>query len=293
MPAPPSAAPLLAGWPVTLALSGGGAKCAAQAGAFAVLTAAGLEVGSLVGVSGGGLVAVLIALGWPPEAIRDFIAGTHLLDAWDFDPSRRALLSTDKMRARLDLAVGDRTFDELAVPVTLIAADLDQGEEIHLDHGRLDAALLATMAVPGLIEPASLGGRRLSDGGLLNPLPVDVAERWGRPVVALDVLADWPAPGASCQLFEAHGPVGFVANLGQRLGLSGLLDEINQAVLVTTGRLRQLNLRAHPPAVHLCPAVATVGLFAFDLAPFAYDQGALAARAALPTLLSASPARAG
>lgn len=281
------------GQPLTLALSGGGAKCGAQAGALAVLAEAGLRVGALTGTSGGGLVAVLHALGWAPESIRDYIAETHLLSVWDFDPARQALLAGARMRARLDAAVGDHTFADLACPVVLVAADLNSGQEVHLAAGRLDDALLATMAIPALFEPVCLGGRRLVDGGLLNPLPVDVARQWGYPVVAVDVLAEPAAPGAEVQLFESHGPLGYLAALRHGVGLLGALEVVNEAVLLTTNRLRDDTLRAFPPAVHLRPAVGCIGLFAFDLAAEAYAQGAAAARAALPALeacAAASPA---
>jgi NTE family protein len=275
---------------VTVSLSGGGAKCAAQAGALEVLEEAGVEVAAMVGVSAGGLVAVLHALGWEPHAIRDFVAEVHLLDVWEVDFAHGRLLSTDKTRARLDSAVGDRTFADLALPVSVVAVDLDAGQEVYISSGRLDDALLATMAIPGLFAPLCVEGRRLVDGALLNPLPLDIAQRWGRPVVALDVLAGLPPPGTSPQFFEAQGPLGYVAGLGQRLGLMCLLDLANRAVLITTGRLRDYNLNAFPPAVLIQPDVASVGMFAFDLAEHAYAQGQSAARAALPRLAALSAA---
>jgi NTE family protein len=277
---------MMAGHPpqVTLALAGGGAKCAAEAGALAVLEAAGLGIGGLVGVSGGGLVAVLYALGWQPKAICDYIAQTHLLELWNPDPSRRALMGLRKSRARLTAAVGDLTFGDLAQPVVLVAADLDTGQEVHLASGRLDEALMATMAIPGLFAPVRLNGRPLIDGGVLNPLPVDVARQWGRPVVAIDVLTNSLADGPGPQLFEAQGPVGYVASLGQRLGLIGVLEVVNQAVLIATARIRDHTLLAYPPDVLIRPQVANVGLLAFDLAAYAFGQGEAAAQAALPAL---------
>jgi NTE family protein len=276
---------------LTFALSGGGAKCAAQAGALGVLEEAGVEVAALVGVSAGGLVAVLHALGWEPHAIRDFVAEVHLLDVWDVDLAHARLLSTDKTRARLHSAVGDRTFADLALPVSVVAVDLDAGQEVYLSAGRLDDALLATMAIPGLFAPLCLEGRRLADGALLNPLPLDVAQRWGRPVAAIDVLAGLPPPGAHTQYFQAQGPLGYVTGLGERLGLTGMLDMANRALLITSGRLRDYNLRAFPPALLIQPDVAGVGLFAFDLAEHAYAQGQSAAREALPRLAALSTAK--
>jgi NTE family protein len=277
-----------AGAPLAVALSGGGAKCAAQAGVLQVLQSAGVAIDALAGVSAGGLVAVLYALGWAPEAISAFILETHLLDVWDFGPGRSGLLNHAKILARLTTAVGDRTFDDLALPVVVVAVDLETGQEVGLDCGRLDEALLATMALPGLIEPVCLAGRRLVDGAVLNPLPVDVARRLGRTVIGVDVIPG-AVPQGRPQLFEAHGFLGYAAHVSQRLGLAGALEVVHQAVSIATGRLRDYRLQAYPPDLLISPAVDEVGLFAFDLAEHAFEQGQAAARQALPQILSWSP----
>jgi len=73
--------------PLSLAFSGGGVKCAAQAGVLAVLAGAGLPVGAIAGSSGGGIVGVLYGLGYSPHDIVEYFAGIHLLEVWDLDPT--------------------------------------------------------------------------------------------------------------------------------------------------------------------------------------------------------------
>ncbi len=269
---------------LTLALSGGGAKCAAQAGVLAVLAEAGLPVGALVGVSAGGMVAMLCGLGFTPAAIRDAIADTHLLDVWEFDPTRRALFGAPKVRARAHALVGDKTFADLKLPVTVIAVDLCAGREVHLASGRLDDALVATMAIPGLFVPADIGGQQCVDGGVLNPMPVEAARRLGPRVVAVDVLAHRTPAGESPQLFETRGPMRYATEAGRRLGLLDIVERVHEAGSLMTQRMAESALRRYPPEVLLRPAVGRVGLFAFDLAPEAFRAGELAAREALPAL---------
>ena len=139
-----------------------------------------LPVGAIVGVSAGGLVGVLYGLGYSPQAIRDYIARTSLLEVWDFDPSQRAIFGPDKIRARLREAVGGKTFADLKLLVTVLALDMNTEREIYLNSGGLEEALLATMAIPGFFTPVELNGMLLADGGVLNPLPVDVARGLGR-----------------------------------------------------------------------------------------------------------------
>ncbi len=274
--------------PLTLALSGGGAKCAAEAGVLAVLEEAGVPVRALTGVSAGGLVAVLYGLGFPPALIRDYIAETHLLEVWETDPGRRAVLGDGKARERVRVVVGDRTFADLKLPVTVVTAELCSGREVLLTSGSLEAALMATMAIPGLFPPQVLDGQALVDGGLVNPLPADVACALGRPVLAVDLLTGSLCSSRSTQpqLFETRGPLRYVTEVGRRLGLLELAELVHQAALIATTRILRYNLQANPPDVLLEPAVERVGLFAFDLAEAAFEAGRQAAQAALPHILA-------
>jgi NTE family protein len=272
--------------PFSLALSGGGAKCAAEAGVLTVLDEAGVPVRALTGVSAGGLVAVLYGLGVAPAAIRDYIAETHLLEVWETDPGRRAVLGEGKSRERLRAMVGDKTFADLKRPVTVVTAELCSGREVRLTSGSLEAALMATMAIPGLFPPQVLEGQTLVDGGLVNPLPADVARGLGRPVLAVDLLSGSLCSTVSPQLFETRGPLRYVTEVGRRLGLLEMAELVHQAALIATHRILRYNLQANPPDVLLLPAVERVGLFAFDLAEAAYDAGREAAQAALPQILA-------
>jgi NTE family protein len=269
--------------PLSLALSGGGAKCAAQIGVLAVLDEAQFPVGALAGASGGGMVAILHGLGLPPQAILEHFANTHLLDVWDLDHERRAIFGAEKIRARIRSIVGNKTFADLSVPVTAVAADLVTKQEVDINSGSLEDAMLATMAIPLVFAPVERGSAILIDGGGVNPLPVDVARRQGPRVVAVDVLHD-SCHSPTSQIFEARGPMRYANEVVRRLGMATILNSGYEAVSLVTMRLAELSLRLTPPDVLLQPAVGSVGLFAFDLAYQAYQAGEASARAALPEL---------
>jgi NTE family protein len=269
--------------PLSLALGGGGAKCAAQIGVLAVLDEARLPVGALAGASGGAMVAILYALGYTPREILEYFANTHLLEVWDLDPDRRALFGTEKIRARIRSMVGDKTFADLKMPVTAVTADMVTKREVDLNSGPLEEAMLATMAIPLLFVPVRRGEAVLVDGGAVNPVPTDVARRQGPRVVAVDVMHDC-FHNPTNQIFEARGPMRYASELVRRLGLTTMLDTTNEAVALVTLRLAELNLRLNPPDLLLQPVVGAVGLFAFDLAHQAYQAGEAAARAALADL---------
>ncbi|MEO8358509.1 MAG: patatin-like phospholipase family protein [Vicinamibacteria bacterium] len=85
-------------------------------------------------------------------------------------------------RVTLPFSTVDR-FDDLAIPFRAVATDLETGESVALDHGPLNLALRASMALPGTFEPVVFDGRMLADGGILNNVPVDVAKAMGATVV--------------------------------------------------------------------------------------------------------------
>jgi len=264
--------------PLTLAFSGGGAKCAAQAGVLDVLETVGLQVGGLTGASAGGLVAVLYGLGFSPRAIRDYIADTNLLEVWELDPKRRGLFGVEKIRARLHGAVGDKTFADLRIPVVVITTDYYSGREVRLQDGRLVDALLATMAIPGLFVPLERDGLTLVDGGASNPMPVDVARALGPRVIAVDVLHHQPDLHMHLQLFETRGPIRYATEIATRLGLIDLMEAVHQTATIMSRQMSVLSLQANPPDVLLRPETGHVGLFAFDLANEAFERGHIAAR---------------
>lgn len=269
---------------LALALSGGGVKCAAQAGVLDVLEQAQLPVGFITGASAGGLVAVLYGLGLSPTTIRDYIAHTNLLEVWEPDVTRHGLFGPDKIRAHLQTVVGAKTFADLKIPVTVIATDMHTGREVHLQSGRLDDALLATTAIPGLFAPLLQGERCLADGGIRNPLPVKLARSVGPRVVAVDVLTHQPPPGTPIQVFEARGPMRLAAEIGQRLGATLIMEATYRTLVLMSCQIVEHSLQRYPPDVLIQPEVGAIGLFASDLTEVAYQKGLAAAQAALPEL---------
>jgi len=72
-----------------------------------------------------------------------------------------------------------RDFDELSVPLIVPTVDLLSGQSVVFRDGDLIEALVASSAIPGIFEPVPREGQLLVDGGLLNPLPVDLADEVG------------------------------------------------------------------------------------------------------------------
>jgi NTE family protein len=117
-----------------------------------------------------------LGLFWPDRAAGGLVSGTRILRF---------------LREQL----GERRIEELAVGFAAVAADLETGEQVVIDRGDLVDAVRASVSLPGLVAPYALRKHTLVDGGVVNPLPFDVArELFGGPVIAVAVLRHPPRP---------------------------------------------------------------------------------------------------
>jgi NTE family protein len=172
----------LTGLKVGLALGGGGVKGYAHVGVLRALERAGLRFDYLAGTSIGAAVAGLYALGHQPESIPRILdlVGTGL-----FRPtvSRHGLLSDVGVRSLLEKIGGAERIEDLRLPLGVVAADLGSGREVVFRSGLLWPAVLASIAIPGVYPAQVMGNHTLIDGGVLNPVPTDVAAEMGADIV--------------------------------------------------------------------------------------------------------------
>jgi NTE family protein len=177
---------------VGLALSGGGARGFAHIGVLKVLERAGVPIHCLAGTSMGGAIGAAYAAGLTlveieQEALRMQDA-RHLLRLADPTLPRRGLFEGQKVCDYLRSQVGNCTFDDLELPLTLVAVDLNGGQIVYLNEGDVVEAIRATIALPGIFKPVEKDGHLLVDGGLLNNIPANVVRSNGCDVViAVDV----------------------------------------------------------------------------------------------------------
>jgi len=178
---------------VGLAFSGGGARGLAHIGVLKVLEREGIPVDFLAGTSMGGIVAAFYASGWNAESMEEEALRVsrlrHLVELVDRSlPTKPGLFEGRRVQGYLAERLGDVTFDNLRIPLALVAVDLESGEEVILRSGSVVEALRATISLPGIFAPFRLDGHLLVDGGVLNNLPADVVRRMGaKVVIAVDV----------------------------------------------------------------------------------------------------------
>ncbi|MBC7325106.1 MAG: patatin-like phospholipase family protein, partial [Moorella sp. (in: Bacteria)] len=158
----------------------------------------------------------------------------------DLTVPRWGLIRGDRLEALVRTLTRGLTFAALKVPLYVVAVDIEKGELVVLDKGRVADAVRASIAVPGIFVPKRLEGRLLVDGAVLAPVPVGVLrERGATTVVAVDVHYSIPE--------RETGPV-------------NNLFELFFRSLALTGRamgcqaLEQADVVIRPAVGHLSPA---------------------------------------
>ena len=278
-----------------LALAGGGARAAASIGVLKVLAEEGLPVSAVSGASMGALVGGLYAAGYSPAEIENIFLANDWNDIFKDTPSRafltqeqkeagsRHLLEFTYYRARFLPPVGlsagqklanlltartlaasfeaDQDFNRLKIPFRAVAADLETGETVVLDHGLLHEALRASSAIPLVFQPVEVQGRFLVDGGMVNNLPVDVAKSMGADIVI--------AVDASSKLEKKER-------------LTSPLDIMSQAISIEIRR--ETKRQAALADMVIAPDTSDYSFTAFPSMKEIINKGEEAARAALPRI---------
>ncbi len=169
-----------------LVVGSGAVKCAAALGLWRVLKREGIGIDMVVGCSGGSIYTAAMALGFENDEVerltmglwtrevtsqRDWrgLLGVFMPKLFKFD-SDFGLIGDRAMLAALKTAFGDRTFAETAMPLHIVATDLNSGERVVLSGGRVVDAIRASIAVPWVWPAWRVDGRWLVDGCMSDPL---------------------------------------------------------------------------------------------------------------------------
>ena len=265
-----------------LVLGSGGVRSIAALGMAEVLAREGLMPDLVVGCSAGAMFGALIASGhsageairiamtlWSPEVTRKrrWKAVPQMLwprlGRFDADFSLR---DDGPVMQRLEQAFGDVRIEHLRTALRVTATDASTGERVVLRDGSLVTALRASIALPFMFSPVHLGGRRLIDGFVADPLPVSAALD-AQAVLALGFESPMP--------YRIDGPSRMLAQV-----TSALTNNLMQARLAEAqgGGARLLSI---------VPKLGQrVGLFDTEAMPYLVDAGRRATEVALPSILA-------
>jgi NTE family protein len=255
---------------IGLALGGGGVRGFAHVLVLKALDDLGLRPSMIAGTSMGAIIGSMYASGMSGEAMLKMVREHSVLkddslrmiyekrdsllewlDVFTLTRERGGLIKAEGLFNMFVDEIKCETFEELEIPLIVIAADYWNAEEVVFDKGKLLSAIGASMAVPGVYPPVRLDDRVLIDGGVVNLVPYDHVMPHCDVTIAVDV-------GGS--RFPGEKPVPNVME-----SLLGTIDVMQEAMLNN-------KLKRDPPDIFIHPEIKGVRMMDFTSIEEVLDQ---------------------
>ncbi len=253
---------------IGLALGGGGARGLAHIPILEAFDDLGIRPAIIAGTSIGAIFGAAYAAGLPARGIRHAVERITIddpskrsffrlprqfgwLDLLSLDLGKSSLVGVDKFLSGYMEAIGVETFEELAIPLRLVAADAQSQREVVFEHGDLAHAIRASMSLPGIFQPVVEGERVYVDGGCVNPVPFDLLSGRCDISVAVSVTGRRDVePG----------------------DLPGLVDSIFNTFEIMERAITREKRRRSPPTIFLEPSIRNVGVLEFHKAAQIFEE---------------------
>ena len=168
---------------VGLALGGGGAKGVAHIGVLKALEEANVKVDYVSGTSVGAMVAAMYAFNISVDTLANIARDLSLSHITTFKFNKTGFFTADPLREILIDHLGEVNIEDAAIPLSIIATDINSGEEVVFTEGPLADAVCASASIPGVYIPMQLDGRTLVDGGIVQSVPVRAVKAMGAGVI--------------------------------------------------------------------------------------------------------------
>ena len=197
---------------IGLALGEGGRRFYIHIGVLKALENEGIKLDYIAGTSIGSLIGGLYALWEDIDIIEKYSLTSdfdkYYMSPWEdiklenIDETPFVLFYSDISKSKIDFKLLKGLMDgkiirdkidrltnwasfeyDLKIPFKVVTTDLTKGEKVVISKGKISNAIAASMSVPGLFIPFEFEDRILVDGGLIDPVPVDVVREMGADIV--------------------------------------------------------------------------------------------------------------
>ena len=283
---------------IQLVLGSGGARGIGHIAVIDELEKTGHEIVEIVGCSMGAVIGGIYAAGQLKE-YKDWLFTldrNQVFDLTDFTFKKEGFVKGEKIFAKHREMTGDLNIQDFSIPFTAIATDVRSGKEVKFNKGDLYKALRASVSIPGVFVPVEDSKRLLVDGGIVNPLPLNIMKkREDATLVAVDLnslgtpLIDEIVKDEeeSQKWYEQLIPDNILqkTQIQTKKGDSLSVFELMESTFtLTQDRLKELMIQVYPPDILVNIPRRTCGTFEFWKAEYVYNCGAEAFRKALEEL---------
>lgn len=271
---------------VSLVLGSGGARGLAHIGVIHWLEEHGYDIRSISGCSMGALVGGIYACGKLDvyeEWVRE-ISTLDIIRLLDLSWGKQGLVEGERIIAALKDLVGARLIEDLPIEYTAVAADIKREKEIWLKRGSLFDAIRASISLPLFFTPFEIGGTKLLDGGILNPVPIAPTFEDDTDITVAVNLGGPPVGNTHDELMAGSEDADDASPSGIRAMIRSFIDDMkskvrhgdaggwdmlsiaNQTVDAMQGAIARQKLAAYPPDKTIIIARDACGTLEFDRA---------------------------
>ena len=287
---------------VGLALGSGSAKGLSHIGVIKLLEEMDIKIDYIAGSSIGAMIGGAYAAGVSINEIEDIALKTDLASSVKYflpTISKSGLISGTKVTEFLRDIVGDIKIENLKIPFTATATDILTGQEIDFKNGNLAEAIRASISVPIIFQPVIHDNQILVDGGLANPLPINVAREMGAEfIIAVNVMPSLDRTNTGKRKENTNRQISALASemkaaMREKLewfnidykwikklltskgkyNVPGLKKVLNQSVYITQRKLARLSVELYRPNILIEPDIPFAGFFDFYKAREIIDIG--------------------
>ncbi len=231
---------------IALALGGGGAKGFAHIGVIKVLESHGIKPKIVTGTSAGSFVGSIYASGKTPFQLQQIAFSLKESDIRDLTLNRQGVILGQKLQDYVNRQIANKPIEQFPIRFAAVATRLDNGKRADFIKGNAGQAVRASCSIPNVFVPATIGGTKYVDGGLVSPIPVQTAKDMGADIViAVDISAR-PVGDKPLSMF---GLLDQTINIMGQQSINSELNKANIVIQPQVGHLGTLDLKASNEAI--------------------------------------------
>lgn len=167
---------------VGVALSGGSALGIAHIGVLQAFLDHGVPIDCISGTSAGAIVAAGYAFEISLEELRRRAGALNWAAMSSLPDSKLGIVSNRKVEETMTQMIDRRNIEDAAIPLAIVATDIESGEKIVFREGKAALAVRASACIPGFFIPVVIDGKKFVDGGLTENLPLSPLRAMGAEV---------------------------------------------------------------------------------------------------------------
>jgi len=168
---------------IGLALGGGSVRGLAHIGVLKVFEKERIPIDYIAGTSIGALIGASYSSGLSAQRIEQLALTAKLKELIDFTEPKTGFIAGKKIEKYIRKITAHKEFSELDIPLRVVATDLANGEKVVFREGDVAKAVRASISLPGVFSSVKIGKKELIDGGMVDPVPVDVVKKMGADII--------------------------------------------------------------------------------------------------------------